>query len=108
MASFPSLAACSAEASALNASLEVALSALQQATQQLAGPHGGEDDDPCGAHHEESYDVSLHIGAVFIILAVSLVGVLATMMGKHCPAIRLSAFAIALGRTAGEESCSSM
>jgi zinc transporter 1/2/3 len=100
--SFTSLSACNAEATTLNVSLEAALSALHSATEQLAGAAAtAGEEDPCAAVELPSYDKGLHIGAVFIILAVSTLGVLSTMLGKHCPALRLSGFTIALGKAAG-------
>jgi zinc transporter 1/2/3 len=48
-----------------------------------------------------SYNVGLHVGAVFIILAASIFGVLSVLAGKYVSRLRLSPFVVCLGKTAG-------
>jgi zinc transporter 1/2/3 len=79
------------------AALNATIARLQQ---QLAAASGDDSDDPCAAP-TDAYTLPLHVGAVFIILAVSAAGVLSILAGKRCAALRLPALAIALGKTAG-------
>jgi zinc transporter 1/2/3 len=57
-------------------------------------------EDPCAAS-SYSYDLPFHIGAVFIVLAVSAAGVLLVVAGKYWKPLRMSPLAIALGKTMG-------
>lgn len=56
--------------------------------------------DPC-ASEAAGYSFPLHIGAVFIILAASFLGVASTLAGKHWSLLRLNHFIVVLGKTAG-------
>ena len=58
------------------------------------------DADPCESP-QGAYGVPLHVGAAFIILTTSGLGVLSTLLGKHFPALRLSELAVASGKAAG-------
>jgi len=49
----------------------------------------------------DSYNTALHIGAVFIILTCSILGVASVLVGKSCPVLRMSPFFIAIGKTFG-------
>ncbi len=70
-------------------------------TEQLAAASAGEAaEDPC-APPTDAYSIPLHVGAVFVILAVSAAGVLSILAGKRCAALRVSPLALALGKTAG-------
>ena len=60
-----------------------------------------DDGDPCANDPSESYNTPLHIGAVFIILVSSTLGVTIVLAGKSCPALRMSPLFIALGKTLG-------
>ena len=55
----------------------------------------------CDADALGHYSQSFHIAAIFIVLAVSALGVCSTLAGKHCPGFALSPFTIAIGKTAG-------
>lgn len=58
------------------------------------------DTDPCEAS-QGAFNVPLHVGASFVILAASGLGVLSTLVGKHVPALRLSKLSVAAGKAAG-------
>jgi zinc transporter 1/2/3 len=57
--------------------------------------------DPCASELSGEYNTPLHVGAVFIILFVSLAGVFATLLGKYVRRLQLSTLTLCLGKTAG-------
>jgi zinc transporter 1/2/3 len=86
-----------AELSAANATiadLVVQLSALTAVAEEPV-------EDPCALADAATYDRAFHIGAAFIVLAASGLGVASTLVGKRFPALRLSDTTIVLGKTFG-------
>ncbi|KPA85252.1 putative Zinc transporter putativecation transporter [Leptomonas pyrrhocoris] len=59
----------------------------------------GDDDDGKCSSLEGTYEVGLHIGAIFIILAASLLGTLIPLVGKRVPALRLHPYVYAVGKS---------
>jgi solute carrier family 39 (zinc transporter), member 1/2/3 len=57
-------------------------------------------EDPC-AGVQENVDVGLYVGAVFIILVLSALGVLVVLAGTRCPALRMPPIVVLLGKTFG-------
>jgi len=57
--------------------------------------------DPCVTSTISTYDLGLHIGGVFIVLAGSLLGVLSTLLGLPCPRLRLPLLVVSVGKAAG-------
>ncbi|TPP40438.1 ZIP Zinc transporter family protein [Leishmania donovani] len=67
--------------------------------------HGSGSDGGHGHSHgcasvEGDYMLGLHIAAIFIILAASVVGTLIPIVGKRVPALRLHAYVYAVGKAA--------
>lgn len=61
-------------------------------------------DDGHGHSHgctsvEGEYEVGLHVAAIFIILAASLIGTLIPLLGKRVPALRLPSYVYAVGKS---------
>ena len=86
------LSECAAALVSLNATLAEAQAALSAAEAPA--------EDPC-VEPLAAYDTRLHIEALFIVLAASCLGVLVTLAGKRCAALRLPPLAMALGKTVG-------
>ena len=81
------------------AALNATVLQLQHA---LASREGGSADPPPDCEVEVvEYNTALHVGAVFIILTASLLGVFSTLVGKHYAFCRLPPFLILLGKTTG-------
>ncbi|KAJ2765269.1 hypothetical protein IWQ56_004165, partial [Coemansia nantahalensis] len=94
--------------------LLMALTALL-ATTTLAAPwsarggghhHGAHEEEAdeavdCFASGVEDWDSKLHIGAIFIILAVAGVGVYLPVLGHFVPALRLPRFLLTVGKHLG-------
>lgn len=57
--------------------------------------------DPCLAVAITNYDMPLHIAAVFIILAASLIGAVIPIIAKHVPKLRAFPFPIVVGKCVG-------
>ena len=55
----------------------------------------------CSSPSLDSYSFSLHVGAIFIILAMSLLGTLVPLCGKYIPRLAPPPFTIILGKCAG-------
>ena len=82
---------------ALNATIAALRSELAAATapsDALAEP------DEC-SNSAVDYNMALHTGAVFIVMAASVLGVVSVLAGKRNSALRVSPFVVALGKTAG-------
>eukprot|EP00128_Syssomonas_multiformis_P002379 Colp12_sorted_trinity150504_noHs@6901 len=64
--------------------------------------HGPGHESDCNSHgHEEEYDVHMHVAAVFILIGVSLAGVMLPLLGKLSPHLRLSPNMVLYGRSFG-------
>jgi zinc transporter 1/2/3 len=95
------LTVCGDALSIYAANLTVCARALATAlVPRVRGPHDGDDED-CEAAEPEAFGVPLHIGGIFIILAVSFIGTLLPLLGKYIPRLALPRFAIALGKAMG-------
>lgn len=57
--------------------------------------------DKCAAVDEGEYDLGLHIGAVFIEIAVSFLGTLIPIIGKKNPRFQISDYVFTLGKNFG-------
>ena len=55
----------------------------------------------CGENATGTYSRAYHIGAIFIILSVSALGVGSTLAGKHFRRLAMSPLTVALGKTMG-------
>ena len=99
---------CAANLTACGDALSVYAANLTECAQALAtalvprvrGPHGDEGND-CAAAEPEAFGVPLHIGGIFIILAVSFLGTLLPLLGKFIPRCAVPPFAIAIGKAMG-------
>lgn len=57
--------------------------------------------DECDAIDAGEYDMGLHIGAVFIEIAVSFLGTLIPVIGKKVPSLKIDDFVFTLGKNFG-------
>ncbi|RNF08710.1 cation transporter [Trypanosoma conorhini] len=61
--------------------------------------HHGHSHGGCGGGHG-AYSAGLHVMAIFVVLAASLVGTLIPLAGKYVPCLRLHPFMFVLGKCA--------
>jgi solute carrier family 39 (zinc transporter), member 1/2/3 len=80
----------------------VAVQAVDADSADVAAPSadaGDADNDNVCSTLEGTYEVGLHVAAIFIILAASLIGTLIPLLGKRVPALRLHPYVYAVGKS---------
>jgi len=59
------------------------------------------EENPCASVFSDSYDRAFHIGACFIVIFVSFLGVVSTLIGKRNSCLQLPDLVIKIGKTLG-------
>lgn len=77
-----------------------ALQTIAELQSQLAAMESATE-DPCASSQIGRYDQGFQIGGIFVILVASLLGVMSTLLGHHCPRLSLPLLATAVGKALG-------
>lgn len=65
------------------------------------GSHDDDDEESCSSSLDQDYNSGLHIGAIFIILSCSILGVALPLIGKYFSYLKVGDYWIIVGKCAG-------